>query len=178
MHHELRRAGHDAVLGELGVVGHPCQAEVRDLDTGQAVLQQQIGGLDVPVDQPLRVRRRQRGGSLKRDANGFHNLQWATAIDAILEGFALHVLHDQVGQAIDLVDAVNSNNVVVADGRGRLRLPREPHSGRGTPRQRGSHDLDRHQAVQGGIECLEHDAHAALSDHLRHLVIAEGAEHT
>ena len=65
--HVLRRAGHDAALRQAGVVGGAGQAEVGELDPLDAVLQQDVGRLDVAVDQPLRVRRRQPGGRLHAD---------------------------------------------------------------------------------------------------------------
>ena len=66
--HVLRRAGDDAALRQAGVVDRPGQAEVGDLDALDAVLQQDVGRLDVAVDQPLGVGRRQAGGRLHADA--------------------------------------------------------------------------------------------------------------
>src|SRR5690348_17904153 len=43
-------------LGQAGVVGRPGEAEVGDLHPLDAVLQQDVGRLHVPVDEPLLVR--------------------------------------------------------------------------------------------------------------------------
>ena len=52
-------------LRQAGVVGGAGQAEVGDLDALDAVLQQDVGRLDVAMDQPLRVGGRQ---ALRRSA--------------------------------------------------------------------------------------------------------------
>ena len=94
----------------------------------------------------------------------------------VLQRFAGDVLHDQVGQAVRLVDAVDGDDVVVADGGGGLRLAGEAPPGDGAAGHGGGQHLDRHQAVQRRIERLEDDAHAALADHLLHLVVAQHAQ--
>ena len=65
--HVVRRAGHDAALGQAGVVGGAGQAEVGELDPLDAVLQQDVGRLDVAVDQALGVGGGQAGGGLHAD---------------------------------------------------------------------------------------------------------------
>jgi hypothetical protein len=60
--HVQRRAGDHARLRQAGVVGRAGQAEVGDLDSLHAVFQQDVRRLDVAVDQPLLVRRRQPAG--------------------------------------------------------------------------------------------------------------------
>jgi hypothetical protein len=106
----------------------------------------------------------------------FHHVQRAGAVEACLERLAGDILHDQVGQAVVLVDAVDGDDMVVADRSRGLRLAREAPPGCGAASHRCGHDLDRHQPVQGRVERLEDDAHAALADHLLHLVGAQGAE--
>ena len=71
-------------LRQAGVVGGAGQAEVGELDALHAVLQQDVGRLDVAVDQPLRVRRRQAAGDLEADAQDLLDLQRPAAAD---EGF-------------------------------------------------------------------------------------------
>ena len=61
----------DADLRQAGVVGGAGQAEVGDLDPLDAVLQQDVGRLDVAVDQALGVGRGQAGGDLHADAEDF-----------------------------------------------------------------------------------------------------------
>ena len=174
--HVLRCAGHDAVLGQPHVVRRPGQTEVGDLDAGQAVLQQQIRRLDVAVDQPLGMRRRQPRGCLMADADNLRHLQRAGAVEALLHRLPGDVLHDEVRKSIELVDAVNGDDVVVADGGGRLSLAGEAPPGSGAAGHRGGQHLDRHQPVQRRLEGFQHHSHAALPDHVLHLVRAQRAE--
>ena len=86
------------------------------------------------------------------------------------------VLHHQVRQALELLDGVDGDDVLVPDRGGGPGLAREPLAGRAADRQlRGQH-LDRDDAMQPGIERLEHDAHAAAADFLQHLVVIDAAE--
>ena len=105
--HVLRRAGDDAGLRQAGVVRRPRQAEVGDLDPLDAVFQQDVGRLDVAVDQPLGVRGGQAGGRLHADAEDLLQLQRPVAVEPLLERHARDVLHDQVRQVAGLLDGVD-----------------------------------------------------------------------
>ena len=50
-----------------------------------AVLQQDVGRLDVAVDQPLGVGRRQAGGRLHADAQDLRQLQRPAAVEPLLQ---------------------------------------------------------------------------------------------
>ena len=131
-------------LGQAGVVGGPGQPEVGDLDPLDAVLQQDVRRLDVPVDQPLGV-----GGGQParppacRSAGTLGRRQRPGPVEPVLEGLAGDELHDQVRQRLLLLDRVDGDDVLVADrGRG-PGLADEPLAGGGAGRQlRGQH-LDR-----------------------------------
>ncbi len=82
--HVLRRAGQGAMLGQLGVVDGPGQAEVGQLDPRQVVLQHNVARLDIAVDQPLRVRGGQAGGDLRADAEDLRDLQGSAFVDPLL----------------------------------------------------------------------------------------------
>jgi hypothetical protein len=66
--HVLRRAGDDTGLSQSGIIGRPGQAEVGNLDALDAVLEQDVGRLDVAVDQSLGVGGGEAGGGLHTDA--------------------------------------------------------------------------------------------------------------
>jgi hypothetical protein len=53
--HVLRRARQDAFLRQAGVTDCPGQAEVGDLDSLHAVFEQNVGRLNVAMDQTLRM---------------------------------------------------------------------------------------------------------------------------
>ena len=96
--HVLRRAGDRPGLGQAGVVGRPGQPEVGHLDPLDAVLQQDVRRLDVPVDQPLGVRRRQPGRRLHPDPQDLAKLQRPGPVEPVLERRAGDVLHHEVRQ--------------------------------------------------------------------------------
>ena len=99
-----------------------------------------------------------------------------SAVEPLLERHPGDVLHDQVGQAAGLLDGVDGDDVVVADGRGGLGLAGEAPAGGGAGRQlRGQH-LDGHDAVQLRVEGPQHDPHAAAADDLEDLVMAQPAQ--
>jgi hypothetical protein len=161
---------------KTGVVRRAGEAEVGDLDALDAVLQQDVARLDVAVDQPLGVRRRQAVGRLHPDAQDFLQLQRPVAVELLLEREAVDVLHHEVRQPLRLRDGVDGNHVLVDDGGRRLGLASEPLAGGAAGRQlRGQH-LDRDDAVQRLVERLEHHRHAAPADHFEDFVVVEFAE--
>ena len=133
--HVLRRAGDDAALRQAGVVDRAGQAEVGDLDPLDAVLQQDVGRLDVAVDQPLGVGRGQPGGRLHADPQDRREVQRRGAVEPVLERAARDELHDQVGQPVRLVDGVDGDDVLVANRRRGPGLAGEPLPGRAAGRE-------------------------------------------
>ena len=106
------------------------QAEVGDLDALDAVLQQDVGRLDVAVDQPLRVGRGQALGDLHADAQDLRRAPSGPLRSSCsCSDAAVDVLHDQVGQAVGLLDGVDGDDVVVADGGGGPGLAHEALAG-------------------------------------------------
>ena len=115
-------------LRDAGVVGRAGQAEVGDLDVLDAVFQQDVARLDVAVDQAHGVRRGQAGGDLLADAQHVQQLQRPGRVELLLQGSPGDVLHDQIGDRL-VLDGVDGDDVLVADGRGRPRLAQEPLAG-------------------------------------------------
>ena len=128
------------------------------------------------MHQSLGVRRRQTAGRLHADPQDIWDIEWSVAVEALLQGDARDVLHDQVGQAVGLVDGMNGDDVIMADGRRRPRLASEAQPARFAGSQvRGQH-LDGDNAIERWIQRAEHDAHAAAADHVRDEIGAEAAE--
>jgi hypothetical protein len=116
----------------LGSVRRARQAEVRDLrPLLRTALDEDVGGLDVAVDEPLLVRGRQPLRDLPADAHDLGHVQRPLAVEPGLERLARDELHDQVRQSLivatHLVDAYDG--LVLDPGRG-LGLAREPFPGR------------------------------------------------
>ena len=149
--HVLRRADGQSGFGE------PCaprlahgqrDAEVRHL--GLALDQEDVLGLDVPVDHPLAV------GVVERPGDGtgeFHRLVDAELLLAVQLGperLALDVGHDVEQHAAGVPGVVEREDVRMAEPRGDLDLAEKALAadGRG---QVGVHDLERHPAVVAKI---------------------------
>jgi hypothetical protein len=174
--HVQRRAGDKAALRQAGVVGGAGQAEVGQLDPLlDAGLQQDVARLDVAVDQPHGVRRGQAGGDLPADARHLRHLQRPEPVELLLQRLAGDVLHNEVGGRL-LLDGVDVHDVLVADGGGGAGLAQEALAGRRGGGQLRGHDLDGDHPVQPLVERLQHDAEAALAEHLQHLVVAQPAQ--
>ena len=69
--HVLRSSRNHAALRHAGIVDRPRQSEVRDANTPDAVLQQNIAGFDVSMDDSLRVSGGEALSNLQSDAHGF-----------------------------------------------------------------------------------------------------------
>ena len=123
--HIGRRAEHLAVHREVGLEGEPGDAEVGDLD--RPVREDlDVVGLDVPVDDALRVgvgEPREHGpGDLHR-ARG---LQLALAVDLGAQGASVEVLHRHEQASGVLLDVVHRHDVGVVQPSRRLGLALEP----------------------------------------------------
>src|SRR5262249_7532151 len=83
--HVLRRAGHDPALCQTRLGGRACEAKVGDLDALDAFFEEDIGRLDVAVNQSLTVRGREPGCSLHADAKDLRQLQRPAPFEPFLE---------------------------------------------------------------------------------------------
>ena len=172
--HVQRRAGDGAALRQAGVIGGAGQTEVGDLHA-IARLQQDVARLDVAVNQPARVRRRQSAGDLLADLHHLTQVERTGLVELLLKGQAVDVLHDEERDRLFL-DGVNADDVLVANAGGRACLAQKALASRRGGGQLRSHHLDRDHALQPLIERLEHDAAAAAADDLLNLVMTQPAE--
>lgn len=67
----MRRPGDDACLRDGCIVDRTCQAEVGDLQPIHAIIEQNIGRLDIAMDETLTVSRRQSRRNLMTDSQDF-----------------------------------------------------------------------------------------------------------
>ena len=93
------------------------QAEVEDLHAVRLRLQPDVGRLDVAVDQPALVGRRQSPRHLPADAEHLGQRELALALQSRVERLAFEELHGQEGHAAILADLVDGDDVVVLDRR-------------------------------------------------------------
>jgi hypothetical protein len=176
--HVQRRAGDEAGLRQLHVLRRPGQAEVGQLDVAGALLQQDVGRLDVAVDQPLGVGGGQPGGRLRADAQDLLQLRRRPAVEPVLQRLPRDQLHHQVGETagLVLVNLVDGDDVLVRDlGRG-PGFAAEAVLGRLVAGELRVEDLERHGPLQARVDRLEDDAHAAAADLLHDVEVPQLAE--
>src|SRR5580693_2873846 len=97
---------------------------------------------------------------LPSDTNDFLHLKRATAIETALQRFARDVLHHQIRQTTLLKNPMNRDDVLVADGGGRLGLALETPARGNAASKVGGHHFESYHSVQRRLERLEHNAHA------------------
>jgi hypothetical protein len=93
------------------------------------------------------------------------------ALQRVREVLALEVLHHQIGLTLrGIAEVGDVDDVIVADQRGRARLPEEAlHVGR-VAAVIGAQDLDRDLLADDHVRRQVHRAHAALADQAQQLV--------
>jgi hypothetical protein len=97
--------------------------------TRDAILEQDVGRLDVPVDQSGRVGRVRPTGELPADPHDLRRFQRAGAVEPLRKGFAGDELHHQVRQLL-FPDGMHLDDRLVRNCRGRPGLAQEPLAGR------------------------------------------------
>ena len=161
--HVVRAADHVARPRQALVVGAPRDPEVDEHRLAVRLADQDVGGLDVAVDDPVlvHVRERERDllGELERAGDG-----QLAAPGELVEGLADDQLGDAVGVASILAGALDREDVGVRGELGEsLDLAPEALAELVVLRRAEEGDLDRasHAAV---VDSHEHGAHAAAAD--------------
>ncbi len=166
----------ESCLRPADVVDRLRQAEVRDFHPLDAVFQKDVGRLDIPMNQALRVSRRQSLGSLQADAQDLVQRQRPDTVDLLLERAPMDKLHHEEGHGFVILDGMNGDHVVVDDRRGGPGLQHEPPTGLGAGRKRRRQRLDGDHPVQLLVERPHHDSHTPAADDLQYFVMPETAQ--
>ena len=175
--HVRRRADDRPLLRELAFrSGGSGQAEVQDLHAVGFRLQPDVGRLDVAVDQPALVGRRQSQGHLPADAQHLGHRELALALQSHVQRLAFEKLHGQEGHAAILADLVNGDDVVVLDRRRGSGLTQEALPGTLAGSQGRQHRLEGNDPIQMRVLGAEDDAHAPDSEDLQDTVRAKPAQ--
>ena len=142
------------------------QAEIGDLHV-PAVVDQDVLGLDVAVDDAHAVRRCQSVQRLGDDAQHLAHAERALQVHVVTQVHSMHVFHDQIVQPIEFASVIHLHDMWVRDRRGGLGLAVEPFHellAVRSLRQLHVHDLDGDAAFEPGILRLVHGRHAAFGD--------------
>ena len=119
-----------------------------------------VGRLDVAVDDSLGVRRIQRVGNLdaqRQDGLRLHR----PAADAVLQRHPVQVLHHQKRLIAVLADLVNGADVGMVEGRGGARLAAEAFQRLRVLRHVIGQELQSHEAAKFSVFGLVDDTHPA-----------------
>jgi hypothetical protein len=170
--HEHGGADHAAGLGELaglgGVeVGLLGDAEVADLgDEGPRgePVEEEVGGLDVAVDDPGGVGRREALAGLHEEAAEGGGFEGTGALDELIQVLAVEEFHDDEGEvALGVGLRVDDpDHVLAVDLAGRAGLPDEAPEPVRVPLG-GEHHLEGAALLLLQVDALEDGPHAALS---------------
>ena len=158
-------------VGELGVVGHPGQPEV-DQDRG-AALHQHVGRLDVAVQHPHRVHRRQALGQAGREPQQVVPLDRTVLDDVVVQREAGHVAGGDVRDRCPRVGVDDLGDPLAPDPAQRADLAREPGPRLVVTDDVRTQDLQRDPLSPGPAGQVD-QAHAALADLGHQRVVADG----
>ena len=159
--------GRGGVAAERARLGLPREPEVEHLDAPVG-RQEQVLGLEVAVDDPLLVRRRESMRDLRRVLRGLARRQRA-GLEPLAQRFALQQLHDGVGHAVRGAEVEDREDVRVRERGDRARLALEARErlgvGRNPLRQHLERDVARQPRVARAVD-LAHSSRAERSQDL------------
>ncbi len=133
---------------------------------------EEVGRLDVAVDDAAPVRRLEGVGDLPRqrhDTRGGHR----AVLDEVTHGHALEALHDDEGLPLVLAEFVNGADVRVLKRGGEAGLSAESAQPLTRGRRLGMEDLDRDLAPEPGVLGAMHLAHAADPEQAEKAIVRE-----
>ena len=163
-------AAHGQLRGRGHVLGEP---EVEHLDLALA-REHDVAGLEVAVDEVVRVRCRERGCRVAHDARCLVQVEPALSAKPALQTLAIDVLHlDELILPLRAHCIYRGDVGVIEHGRGpRLALEALPGIG-AFGRQLGRQELERDRASQLHVLGLVDRSHAALAELLEDLVLPD-----
>ncbi len=167
--HEVRRAARGLAV-DHAAGGR--QAEVRQLDV-PAGGEHQVLRLDVAVDQVVALGEGQRQGGVAHGGDGFAPTHRPGLLQPLLEGAARHQLHRVEVELAFVADVVDLDQVGVAEAAGGDRLAPEGGDLVGVLRGLGVQDLERHLAVEAGLQRPVDDADGAAAEPAEQLVAGD-----
>src|SRR5256712_10149630 len=147
----------------------------KSVTTAQPSSSSMMLGLDVTVDDAMTMGVAERVAHLGDNRLHHGDGKRADVANNRIERPSLHVLHDEIQDALAFLDGIDGNDVRVAQRGGGARLALEPlgHS-LSHEEQGGLEHLDRHLAVKGKVMGQVHRRHPAVPNLGEDLVGAQG----
>ena len=163
--HVLRRADHQAGGRRAAFARGSGDPEVRDPNRPVRI-EEDVGGLDVPVDDPVIVGHLKGGRGLAADPEHPAEREPPVPGDLRLQVGPVDELHDDVVRAGGRVDAavVDRDDPRVVEAGGVARLALEAAHERGVGREGAPQDLDRDLPVEELVPGSMDDRHPTLAD--------------
>ncbi len=160
----MRSAERHPGFGHAGAAGaRHCQGDAEIGDQGLLVVEQDVLGLDIPVDDAVAMRVIQRRADFGGDAHGIRDGELLLSRQAIAERLALDERHDVVRRAVDLAGIDQPQDVGVLQVGDGLDLTQEP-LGADDGRELGAQHLDGDLAVVLEVVGEVDGGHAALAE--------------
>ena len=170
--HVVERTHHHVAAGQLGG-DEAGETEIENLD--HAVIgDEDVGGLDVAVDDAVDVRVVEPFADIDRDVQLAAHAQLLRAGHALLQILPLEELHREVGLTLVLAEVVDGDDVAVRQLTGGPGLAEESFTEVSALVNRRRDHLDRHRPLQQRVVGAVHDTHPALSQSLEELIAAYG----
>jgi hypothetical protein len=116
------------------------------------------------MDDPLRVRGRERRGDLLREVDGLHRRQRSAAGQELRERPPFDELHHDVLPVAVCAGVVDADDVRLVQAGRRLGLAPEPSHEAGVARELREQDLDRDRPAEDRVEASVDLGHPALAD--------------
>ena len=173
VHRPTEGAFHDAHGALLEALG---EAQVGELHAAARV-EEDVGWLDVAVDEHLLVGVVERLGGLGRNLQPFGHRQMALLADAVGEAVAIDELHGDEVEALFLADVEGLHHVGMVELGSGLGFAAEGREEAGVAGGRWRQHLECHPAVQPLLHGFVDRAQPAPPDDPRHLVAAELVAH-
>ena len=128
-----------------------------------ALVEQDVVGLDVAVDDFVSVRVGERVGDLPGDAGRVPDREPPLGFEELAQGRAVDAPHDDVKDLLLPSDLVNRHDVRMLEPRDGLRLAQEARGDRGRRRELHVQDLHRDITIQDVVMRPEHGGKAPLT---------------
>ena len=123
------------------------QPQIRDFNAA-LIVEQQVIGFDIPVNDATLMRMRKSAGGLQDIADGDFAFESPFDFEVIRERAAGDILHAEIAQAAGFTDVIDLDDIGVTQLRGGERLAGKPRDEHRIAGPTAGHDFDRNRPVE------------------------------